>query len=168
MLASHAGLLAYPHAKKMQHSAPFSWLCSGWNQAHTPRNRHQIFLFPKEDGVAEVLTWFHFVYVVQKLRHGLVVSAGMFDNLSRGLDKAWDMVRKDGKLTADNIKGPMREIRRALLEADVRPCSYGMSGCKWAHVFCWQRQQAFERLCKHVQPALKHIKAHTCRSPGPC
>ncbi|KAK9837742.1 hypothetical protein WJX74_004050 [Apatococcus lobatus] len=43
----------------------------------------------------------------------------MFDNLSRGLDKAWDMVRKDGKLTADNIKGPMREIRRALLEADV-------------------------------------------------
>lgn len=43
----------------------------------------------------------------------------MFDNLNRGLDKAWDMVRKDGKLTPDNIKGPMREIRRALLEADV-------------------------------------------------
>ena len=29
------------------------------------------------------------------------------------------MVRKDGKLTGDNIKEPMREIRRALLEADV-------------------------------------------------
>ena len=29
------------------------------------------------------------------------------------------MVRKDGKLTTDNIKEPMREIRRALLEADV-------------------------------------------------
>ena len=29
------------------------------------------------------------------------------------------MVRKDGKLTSDNIKEPMREIRRALLEADV-------------------------------------------------
>jgi signal recognition particle subunit SRP54 len=29
------------------------------------------------------------------------------------------MVRKDGKLTEDNMKGPMREIRRALLEADV-------------------------------------------------
>ena len=43
----------------------------------------------------------------------------MFDSLSQGLDKAWDIVRKDGKLTADNIKGPMREIRRALLEADV-------------------------------------------------
>lgn len=43
----------------------------------------------------------------------------MFDNLSQGLEKAWDIVRKDGKLTADNIKGPLREIRRALLEADV-------------------------------------------------
>jgi signal recognition particle subunit SRP54 len=45
----------------------------------------------------------------------------MFDNLSQRLDKAWDLVRKDGKLTADNIKEPMREIRRALLEADVCP-----------------------------------------------
>lgn len=44
----------------------------------------------------------------------------MFDDLSRNLEKAWDMVRKDGKLTKENIKEPMREIRRALLEADVR------------------------------------------------
>ena len=51
----------------------------------------------------------------------LLVRAGMFDNLSQRLDKAWDLVRKDGKLTADNIKEPMREIRRALLEADVCP-----------------------------------------------
>ena len=47
----------------------------------------------------------------------------MFDSLSQRLDKAWDMVRKDGKLTPDNIKEPMREIRRALLEADVRACA---------------------------------------------
>ena len=53
---------------------------------------------------------------------GLVtVRSAMFDNLNRGLEKAWDLVRKDGKLTKDNIKGPMREIRRALLEADVAP-----------------------------------------------
>ena len=45
----------------------------------------------------------------------------MFDGLSQRLDKAWDLVRKDGKLTAVNIKEPMREIRRALLEADVCP-----------------------------------------------
>lgn len=43
----------------------------------------------------------------------------MFDNLSQRLEGVWDTVRKDGKLTADNIKTPMREIRRALLEADV-------------------------------------------------
>ena len=73
---------------------------------------------------------------LQGARHGLVVSAGMFDNLSRGLDKAWDMVRKDGKLTADNIKGPMREIRRALLEADVRPIHLHLSGfLTWGHQF---------------------------------
>ncbi len=35
----------------------------------------------------------------------------MFDGLSRSLEKAWDTVRKDGKLSADNIKEPMREIR---------------------------------------------------------
>ena len=51
------------------------------------------------------------------------VRMGMFDDLSVSLNKAWDIVRKDGKLTADNIKGPMREIRRALLEADVTPFS---------------------------------------------
>ncbi|KAI7844769.1 hypothetical protein COHA_001651 [Chlorella ohadii] len=43
----------------------------------------------------------------------------MFDGLSRSLEKAWDSVRRDGKLTAENVKEPMREIRRALLEADV-------------------------------------------------
>lgn len=48
-----------------------------------------------------------------------MVHAAMFDDLSKNLDKAWDMVRKDGKLTKDNVKAPMREIRRALLEADV-------------------------------------------------
>ena len=47
------------------------------------------------------------------------VRMGMFDDLSNSLGKAWDIVKKDGKLTADNIKAPMREIRRALLEADV-------------------------------------------------
>ena len=48
----------------------------------------------------------------------------MFDTLSTSLEKAWDIVRKDGKLTPENIKGPMREIRRALLEADVRLASH--------------------------------------------
>lgn len=49
----------------------------------------------------------------------VVRAAASFDSLSQSLSKAWDAVRIDGKLTAENIKGPMREIRRALLEADV-------------------------------------------------
>jgi hypothetical protein len=43
----------------------------------------------------------------------------MFDNLSQSINKAWKMVQKDGKLTPENMKEPMKEIRRALLEADV-------------------------------------------------
>ena len=35
------------------------------------------------------------------------------------MQKAWDIVKIDGKLNEDNVKAPMREIRRALLEADV-------------------------------------------------
>lgn len=52
-------------------------------------------------------------------RSRVVTQAAAFDNLSRSLEKAWESVRKDGKLNQDNIKEPMREIRRALLEADV-------------------------------------------------
>lgn len=43
----------------------------------------------------------------------------MFDNLSMRMEKAWKSISKDGKLTPENIKEPIREIRRALLEADV-------------------------------------------------
>jgi signal recognition particle subunit SRP54 len=63
----------------------------------------------------------------------LQVRAAMFDSLSSGLEKAWDIVRKDGKLTADNIKAPMREIRRALLEADVS-AHLNVNGCRRQHL----------------------------------
>mmetsp|Transcript_6365 Transcript_6365/g.14123 ORF Transcript_6365/g.14123 Transcript_6365/m.14123 type:complete len:540 (+) Transcript_6365:46-1665(+) len=49
----------------------------------------------------------------------VVTRAAMFDNLSRSVEKAWKMVSKDGKLTPENVKEPLKEIRRALLEADV-------------------------------------------------
>jgi hypothetical protein len=35
------------------------------------------------------------------------------------MEKAWKLVSKDGKLTPENVKEPLKEIRRALLEADV-------------------------------------------------
>ena len=94
-------------------------------------------LFPKHRGTPccgrHVLLhadWAHLLAMLKQAELPLVqrcqrllVRAGMFDNLSQRLDKAWDLVRKDGKLTSENIKEPMREIRRALLEADVRSSS---------------------------------------------
>lgn len=58
-------------------------------------------------------------HVLQPRRGEFQVRNAMFDAMSGGLERAWDMVRKDGKITPENIKAPMREIRRALLEADV-------------------------------------------------
>lgn len=43
----------------------------------------------------------------------------MFDNLSDRLAKTLKSIRGQGRLTEDNIKDALRDVRRALLEADV-------------------------------------------------
>jgi signal recognition particle subunit SRP54 len=43
----------------------------------------------------------------------------MFDNLSDKLQRVFKNLRGEGKLTAANMEGALREIRMALLEADV-------------------------------------------------
>jgi signal recognition particle subunit SRP54 len=43
----------------------------------------------------------------------------MFDNLTDRLGGVLDRLRGQGRLTEDNIKDTMREVRMALLEADV-------------------------------------------------
>ncbi|MGD8914023.1 MAG: signal recognition particle receptor subunit alpha, partial [Candidatus Thiodiazotropha sp.] len=43
----------------------------------------------------------------------------MFDNLTQRLGKVLNDLRGQGRLTDDNIKETMREVRMALLEADV-------------------------------------------------
>lgn len=43
----------------------------------------------------------------------------MFENLSRRLGGLFDGLRGQGRLTEDNIKDALREVRMALLEADV-------------------------------------------------
>ena len=43
----------------------------------------------------------------------------MFDNLSEKLQKVFKNLRGEGKLTAENMEAALREIRVALLEADV-------------------------------------------------
>ncbi|MBN4068813.1 signal recognition particle receptor subunit alpha, partial [Desulfotalea psychrophila] len=43
----------------------------------------------------------------------------MFNNLTDRLEEVFKKLRGTGKLTEDNIKDSMREVRMALLEADV-------------------------------------------------
>jgi len=43
----------------------------------------------------------------------------MFDNLSERLSKSLKSIRGQGRITEDNIKDTLREVRMALLEADV-------------------------------------------------
>ena len=43
----------------------------------------------------------------------------MFEGITRGLSDALEKLRGRGRLTADNIREGLREVRRALLEADV-------------------------------------------------
>jgi signal recognition particle subunit SRP54 len=43
----------------------------------------------------------------------------MFDNLSDKLQRVFKNLRGEGKLTAENMDAALREVRVALLEADV-------------------------------------------------
>src|SRR5215469_11458049 len=43
----------------------------------------------------------------------------MFDNLSDKLQRVFKKLRGEGKLSAENMEAALREIRVALLEADV-------------------------------------------------
>lgn len=43
----------------------------------------------------------------------------MFENLQERLGKTLNNIRGRGRLTEDNIKETLREVRMALLEADV-------------------------------------------------
>ncbi|XP_075503514.1 signal recognition particle subunit SRP54, chloroplastic [Primulina tabacum] len=48
-----------------------------------------------------------------------IVRAEMFGQLTSGLEAAWNKLKGEEVLTKENIVEPMRDIRRALLEADV-------------------------------------------------
>ena len=48
----------------------------------------------------------------------------MFENLSDRLSKTLRNISGKGRLTEDNIKETLREVRMALLEADVALLSY--------------------------------------------
>jgi len=47
------------------------------------------------------------------------VRAEAFDGLNQSLEKAWQKLKGEANITQENVKEPLRDIRRALLEADV-------------------------------------------------
>nr|CAD1829927.1 unnamed protein product [Ananas comosus var. bracteatus] len=57
--------------------------------------------------------------VCRRRSSSLVVRAEMFGQLTSGLETAWNKLRGLDVLTKENVAEPMRDIRRALLEADV-------------------------------------------------
>ncbi|KAK8473619.1 hypothetical protein PHAVU_001G191200 [Phaseolus vulgaris] len=56
---------------------------------------------------------------VRRDSRGVVVRAEMFGQLTSGLETAWNKLKGEEVLSKENIVEPMRDIRRALLEADV-------------------------------------------------
>ncbi|XP_042392970.1 signal recognition particle 54 kDa protein, chloroplastic-like [Zingiber officinale] len=69
--------------------------------------------------VREVWSWIH--SKSERVRRGrcCIVRAEMFGQLTTGLETAWNKLRGVDVLSKENIAEPMRDIRRALLEADV-------------------------------------------------
>ncbi len=57
--------------------------------------------------------------VASQSRGRLLIAAAMFDDLSKSLEKAWSLVKKDGRLTVDNIKEPIREVSGCLAVSGI-------------------------------------------------
>ncbi|XVF76188.1 hypothetical protein PTKIN_Ptkin13bG0246600 [Pterospermum kingtungense] len=67
----------------------------------------------------EIWGWVNSKTVTLRRETRGVVRAEMFGQLTGGLEAAWTKLKGEEVLTKENIVEPMRDIRRALLEADV-------------------------------------------------
>ncbi|KAK6244510.1 hypothetical protein QUC31_010919 [Theobroma cacao] len=67
----------------------------------------------------EIWGWVNSKTVTLRREMRGVVRAEMFGQLTSGLEAAWTKLKGEEVLTKENIVEPMRDIRRALLEADV-------------------------------------------------
>ncbi|KAI4370174.1 hypothetical protein MLD38_018549 [Melastoma candidum] len=107
---------AAPSRRATAFSVRLSTLCSSWTGGRrcTPaslRSRsslsRELWCFVNSRGV-----------IARRAMRG-VVRAEMFGQLTTGLESAWSKLKGEETLTKENIVEPMRDIRRALLEADV-------------------------------------------------
>ncbi|KAE8023366.1 hypothetical protein FH972_009072 [Carpinus fangiana] len=88
---------------------------SSWTGSSSPTSLSSRNLFTRE-----LWGWVNSKSVtVGRGTHGVVVRAEMFGQLTSGLEAAWNKLKGEEVLTKENIVEPMRDIRRALLEADV-------------------------------------------------
>ncbi|XP_010245292.1 PREDICTED: signal recognition particle 54 kDa protein, chloroplastic [Nelumbo nucifera] len=92
-------------------STKFSSSWTGSSLSIEPSSRN---LFTRE-----VWSWVHSRSLTVRREMRGVVRAEMFGQLTSGLEAAWSKLKGEEVLTKDNIVEPMRDIRRALLEADV-------------------------------------------------
>ncbi|XP_021621164.1 signal recognition particle 54 kDa protein, chloroplastic isoform X2 [Manihot esculenta] len=88
--------------------------CSSWSGSCSVASLSSRNLFAKE-----IWGWVNCKSVTIKRDFHGVVKAEMFGQLTSGLESAWSKLKGEEVLTKDNIAEPMRDIRRALLEADV-------------------------------------------------
>ncbi|KAK4759579.1 hypothetical protein SAY87_022710 [Trapa incisa] len=107
--SANRGVCALPCTRK-----PAKLSSSSWTNAST-----QSSLSSRNPFTREVWGWLNAKSVTIRRDMRGVVRAEMFGQLTSGLESAWNKLKGEETLTKENIVEPMREIRRALLEADV-------------------------------------------------
>ncbi|KAK8969938.1 hypothetical protein KSP40_PGU006549 [Platanthera guangdongensis] len=109
--SSHAAFCSSRRARRPNVCANFScpWIHKSFSLGSSQNN-----VFTRE-----VWCWVRSKSHVVSRERIVNVRAEMFGQLSSALEAAWSKLRGEEILTKENIVEPMRDIRRALLEADV-------------------------------------------------
>ncbi|XP_030548543.2 signal recognition particle 54 kDa protein, chloroplastic isoform X1 [Rhodamnia argentea] len=89
-------------------------LCSSWTGFGTSTSLRSRNIFARE-----IWALVNSKSVPVRRQMQSIVRAEMFGQLTSGLEAAWNKLKGEETLTKENIVEPMRDIRRALLEADV-------------------------------------------------
>ncbi|CDY14165.1 BnaC02g02820D [Brassica napus] len=76
-------------------------------------------LSSKNTSTREIWSWVKTKTVGHGSYRRSQVRAEMFGQLSSGLEAAWTKLKGEDVMTKENVAEPMKDIRRALLEADV-------------------------------------------------
>lgn len=124
MLSSFPTQLSYHHHgtcnNNISNTNPNSALNCLWRGSTLSVGFSSSSLFQKEKCLELIRCPTKWGLVNRRRRHGSdLVRAEMFGQLTTSLEAAWSKLRKQDVLTKENMAEPMRDIRRALLEADV-------------------------------------------------